>query len=253
MSFGGNIDQAIRLTGATVVQAGTVSITHDYHLANAITERTAAALLCRFAPYRAVWSVTPEQFVEICHSGDVPVIVDAASEYDLQGFLKAGADVVIYSGHKFLGGPTSGIVAGRKDLVRAAFLQNRGIGRGMKVGKESIAGVIAALEAWENRDHVGIRKGEKEALKLWQDSLARRNGIITEIVPDPTGNPLERLEIRVKPASGFTASGRQKRWHLPSHRSLYAIMRSSSVAFFWTPAICMKAKRRSWLKYCLRY
>lgn len=210
VSFGGNIDQAIRLTGATVVQAGTVSITHDYHLANAITERTAAALYV-VSHHTVQYGALPlEQFVEICHSRDVPVIVDAASEYDLQGFLKAGADIVIYSGHKFLGGPTSGIVAGRKDLVRAAFLQNRGIGRGMKVGKESIAGVIAALEAWENRDHVGIRKGEKEALKLWQDSLARRNGIITEIVPDPTGNPLERLEIRVKPASGFTASGLAK-------------------------------------------
>ncbi len=37
--------------------------------------------------------------------------------------------------------------------MRHAFLQNMGIGRGMKVGKESIFGVMAALEAWENRDH----------------------------------------------------------------------------------------------------
>ena len=83
----------------------------------------------------------------------VPVIVDAASEYDLKGFLAAGADIVVYSAHKFLGGPTAGIVAGRKDLVRAAYLQNCGIGRGMKVGKESIAGAMAALEAWAQRDH----------------------------------------------------------------------------------------------------
>ena len=71
------------------------------------------------------------------------------------GFLAEGADIVVYSAHKFLGGPTAGIVAGRKDLVRAAFLQNRGIGRGMKVGKESIVGTIAALEAWGQRDHAG--------------------------------------------------------------------------------------------------
>ena len=80
-----------------------------------------------------------------------------------------GADIVIYSGHKFLGGPTTGIVAGRKDLVRAAFLQNRGIGRGMKVGKESIVGVMAALEAWERRDHAGeIRERERGARDLWR-------------------------------------------------------------------------------------
>ena len=80
------------------------------------------------------------EFAQIAHAAGVPVIVDAASEYDLTGMLAAGADLALYSSHKFLGGPTGGIVAGRRDLVRAAFLQNGGIGRGMKVGKEGIAG-----------------------------------------------------------------------------------------------------------------
>src|SRR4029453_18189779 len=92
---------------------------------------------------------------------------------DLKGFLARGADIALYSGHKFLGGPTTGIVAGRKDLVRAAYLQNRGVGRGMKVGKESIAGVMAALEAWEKRDHAGIRKRERQALELWRSEERR--------------------------------------------------------------------------------
>src|SRR6185437_15732386 len=83
-----------------------------------------------------------KRFAELCHAKGVPVIVDAASEYDLHGFLASGADLVVYSAHKFLGGPTAGIVAGRKSLVRATFLQNCGIGRGMKVGKEGIAGAI---------------------------------------------------------------------------------------------------------------
>ena len=71
------------------------------------------------------------EFCAICRERGVPVIVDAASEYDLRGFLAKGADLVAYSAHKFLGGPTAGIVAGRKDLVLATFLQNYGIGRGM--------------------------------------------------------------------------------------------------------------------------
>jgi L-seryl-tRNA(Ser) seleniumtransferase len=150
------------------------------------------------------------EFAEICHAAGVPVIVDAASEYDLQRFLKQGADIVIYSGHKFLGGPTTGIVAGRKDLVRAAFLQNRGIGRGMKVGKESIAGVIAALEAWESRDHEGIRKRESAALALWQATLSGLPGIKADILPDPTDNPLDRVLVTVTPESGYTAAGLAK-------------------------------------------
>jgi D-glucosaminate-6-phosphate ammonia-lyase len=80
--------------------------------------------------------------------------------------LAAGADIVIYSAHKFLGGPTAGIVAGRKDLVRATFLQNIGIGRGMKVGKEGIVGTIAALAAWHKRDHDAIRRLERSHLDL---------------------------------------------------------------------------------------
>ena len=137
----------------------------------------------------------------------MPVIVDAASEYDLRGFLAKGADVVCYSGHKFLSGPTSGIVAGRKDLVRAAYLQNRGIGRAMKVGKETIAGTIAALDAWERRDHAGIRARERAALELWLAALAGVPGIAARIVPDPTDNPLDRVEVHVGPESGFTAAG----------------------------------------------
>ena len=64
------------------------------------------------------------------------------------GFVAAGADVAIYSAHKFLGGLTAGIVAGKKELIRAAYLQNAGIGRGFKVGKEGIVGAITALDAW---------------------------------------------------------------------------------------------------------
>ena len=207
VNFGGNIDQAIRLCGGKVVQAGTVSVVNDYHVAEAISDRTAAGLYVVSHHTVQYGMLSLPEFAEICHAAGVPVIVDAASEYDLQRFLKQGADIVIYSGHKFLGGPTAGIVAGRKDLVRAAFLQNRGIGRGMKVGKESIAGVIAALEAWEDRDHEGIRKRESAALALWQETLSGLPGITAEIVPDPTDNPLDRLLVLIAPESGYTAAG----------------------------------------------
>ncbi|MEO7939496.1 MAG: hypothetical protein ABIR55_12800, partial [Burkholderiaceae bacterium] len=141
----------------------------------------------------------------LCHARGIPVIVDAASEYDLRGFLARGADIAVYSGHKFLGGPTSGIVAGRADLVRAARAQNHGIGRGMKVGKESIAGVMAALQAWQTRDAQAIRAREDAALDLWQTTLAPLQGLACARIDDPTGNPLQRLRVNVLPASGWTA------------------------------------------------
>jgi D-glucosaminate-6-phosphate ammonia-lyase len=207
VNYGAPIDQSIRLAGAKTVPAGTVSVTQDYHVREAIRERTAAGLYVVAHHTVQYGMLSLEEFCEICHARGIPVIVDAASEYDLRGFLARGADIVVYSGHKFLSGPTSGIVAGRKDLVRTAYLQNRGVARARKVGKESIAGTMAALEAWERRDHAGIRKREEAALHLWKDALQGLPGIAARIIPDPTTNPLDRLQVFVAPDSRFTAAG----------------------------------------------
>ncbi|TPN78572.1 aminotransferase class V-fold PLP-dependent enzyme [Mesorhizobium sp. CU2] len=207
VNYGAPVDQSIRVAGAKVISAGTVSVTQDYHVREAINERTAAALYVVAHHTVQYGMLSLEEFCEICHAKNVPVVVDAASEYDLRSFLARGADIVVYSGHKFLSGPTSGIVTGRKDLVRAAYLQNRGVARAMKVGKESIAGTMAALDAWEKRDHAGIRRREEAALNLWKDALQGIPGINAEIIPDPTNNPLDRLQVFVRPESRFTAAG----------------------------------------------
>lgn len=199
VSYGAPVDQAVRLAGGKVVLIGQATSTHRYHMEQAINERTAAALYVVSHHVVDYGLLSLKEFVEIAHARGVPVIVDAASEYDLRIFLEQGADIVLYSGHKFLGGPTSGIIAGRKGLVRTAFLQNLGIGRGMKAGKESIFGVMAALEAWEKRDHAGIRARETAALKLWQEALDGRPGVRALIEPDPTNNPLDRMRVIVSP------------------------------------------------------
>ena len=204
--YGAPIEQALRLTGAKVVPVGQSTFARPYHLAGKINERTSAAVFVISHHAVQYGQIDLAEFCAICRERGVPVIVDAASEYDLKGFLAKGADIVCYSAHKFLGGPTAGIVAGRKDLVRAAFLQNNGIGRGMKVGKESIAGTIAALEAWGKRDHKAVRARETGYLKLWMDRLAKVPGLRPSIVPDPTDNPLDRLKLEVNAAeSGTTA------------------------------------------------
>ncbi|WP_320197965.1 aminotransferase class V-fold PLP-dependent enzyme [Agrobacterium sp. rho-13.3] len=199
VSYGAPVDQSIRLAGGKVVMIGQATSTHRYHMENAITDRTAAAVYVVSHHVVDYGLLNLKEFVEIAHAKGVPVIVDAASEYDLKLFLEQGADIVLYSGHKFLGGPTSGIVAGKKELVRNAFLQNMGVGRGMKVGKESIYGVMAALEAWEKRDHVGIRERETSYLNLWAQTLANRPGVIALIEPDPTNNPLDRMRVIISP------------------------------------------------------
>ena len=199
VGYGAPVDQAIRLAGAKVVPVGQATNARAYQLEGAINDRTAAALYV-VSHHTVQYGLMPlDEFAAVCHARGVPVIVDAASEYDLKGFLAAGADIALYSSHKFLGGPTGGIVAGARDLVRAIFVQNSGIGRGMKVGKESILGTIAALEAWETRDHAGIRARERAALELWQARFASHPGVTATIIPDPTNNPLDRLQLSLDP------------------------------------------------------
>ena len=205
VGYGASLEQTIGMTGARVVTVGTVSKAQAYQLDQAITEHTACAVFVVSHMTVQYALLGLDAFCRICHAKGIPVIVDAASEYDLRGFLASGADVAVYSGQKFLGGPTAGIVAGRQHLVRAAALQNRGIGRGMKVGKESIAGVMAALDAWETRDHAAIRAREDAALALWLETLRPITGLDCSLVPDPTGNPLQRLRVRPGARGGHSA------------------------------------------------
>jgi L-seryl-tRNA(Ser) seleniumtransferase len=61
-------------------------------------------------------------------------------------------------------------------------------------------GTIAALEAWEKRDHAAVRARETSYLQHWQDRLSGRRGVKVEILPDPTHNPLDRMLVTVDPA-----------------------------------------------------
>jgi D-glucosaminate-6-phosphate ammonia-lyase len=199
VSYGAPVEQGIRLAGAKVVPVGQATSAYGYQLNGAINERTAAAVYV-VSHHTVQYGLIPlKEFVEICHARGVPVIVDAASEYDLTGFLAAGADIALYSSHKFLGGLTGGIVAGRTELVRATYMQNMGIGRGMKIGKEGILGTIAALEAWEKRDHAAVRERETRYLELWEQTLSGRPGVTPIREADPTNNPLDRLKVAIEP------------------------------------------------------
>ncbi len=199
ISFGAPVEQMIRLSGAKVVPVGQATAASAYQLAASINENTAAGVFVISHHVVDYAQIPLKTFIEVCHGKGIPVIVDAASEYDLTTVLALGADIVIWSGHKFLGGPTSGIVAGSKDLVRATYLQNRGVGRGMKVGKESIVGVMAAMAAWKTRDHEGIRARERAALDVWSEALSGKPGVTATVVPDPTNNPLDRMKVKIDP------------------------------------------------------
>ena len=206
INYGAPIDQAIRQSGACLCSVGGAALAHSFHLQDAINDQTAAALYVVSHHVVQEGQIPLVEFAQICRERGVPLIVDMASEYDLKTPIDLGADLVIYSSHKFLGGPTAGIVAGKTEAVRNAYLQNRGIGRPMKAGKESVVGAMAALEAWEKRDHQAIKAAESGYLNHWRESLKNVAGLSLEIHDDWTGNPIQRLKVTVDPqASGLYA------------------------------------------------
>lgn len=110
--------------------------------------------------------LSPEELIAIGKDAGVPVMVDGASRLppptNLTTYNDLGADLVVISGGKGLEGPQStGILSGRADLIEAARLQaapNDHIGRGMKVGKEEIIGLVVALERYRSLDHARRRQ-----------------------------------------------------------------------------------------------
>ena len=102
-----------------------------------------------------------DEFVSIGKARGVPTMNDAASDAtpkeNLWKYTKQGFDLVIFSGGKALRGPqASGLLLGRKDLIEAALPAMSpfgGIGRGMKVGKEELCGLLAAVERYLKVDH----------------------------------------------------------------------------------------------------
>ena len=196
VNFGASISQVVRLAGANLTEIGTSTACRPYQLEGALSHGAACALYVVSHHTVQAGMIGLKDFVRMCHQHDVPVIVDAASEYDLKTFLQQGADLVVYSAHKFLGGPTAGIIAGTRELVRACYInQTIGIGRVMKVGKEGIVGAVAALDRWTTLDHQALHAEEYAKAAAIRQGIQDLPGISVTEIPDPTGNPITRLKV----------------------------------------------------------
>ena len=152
-------------------------------LADAIGESIAAFVY--FAGLKEGSCPTLSECASVCQNRGVPVIVDAAgrmpTRQNVRHLLSDGADLLLYSGGKAIGGPQpSGIICGRPDLVRACFLSacpHSGIGRPMKVGREEAMGLLRALELFLERDHAADNEARRAKLETIQCALADMPGL----------------------------------------------------------------------------
>jgi len=206
-------DHAIRVAGGRIVDIGHndrgtgagIRGLEAWEMEAAINPQTVAFV---FVAHAESMDMLP-MVVATAHAHQLPLIVDAAAQLppreNLRRFIDAGADLVLFSGGKAIGGPQgSGILAGRRDLIGSALVQmmdmdvhpqtwsasplidrtalkgipHHGIGRGFKVGKEEIAGLLVALERFMQRDDAAIRTRLRERLQTMADALASAGPIL---------------------------------------------------------------------------
>lgn len=208
-------DQAILLSGARLVEVGRTSKALPEEVENAVSERTAAFFYASEAePMRG--SIPLEVLSPILKKHGIPIIVDAAAELppkeNLTRFHERGADLVVFSGGKQLRGPqSSGLILGRKDLIDACdacTCPNSGVGRCMKIDKETIAGIVKAVELFvetdfEAQDRRWTSMSQRMAEMIERSGVAQvRMGYPQE----PGVQPVHILRVYVRPSSTSAAA-----------------------------------------------
>ncbi|WP_216848899.1 aminotransferase class V-fold PLP-dependent enzyme [Pedobacter sp. L105] len=171
-------------------------------LENAITEKTALMYYLNVAT--DLGQIKHEEWVAIAKKHQVPTMIDIAADIppvqNLWKYNDLGFDLVCVSGGKAICGPQSaGILMGRKELIKAARLNapphGDNIGRGMKVNKEEILGMYAALDHYIKRDHKKEWQDWEERVALIGDEAKKVNGVTTTVTVPPIANHTPLLNI----------------------------------------------------------
>lgn len=190
-------DHAVRNTGIRFVEVETVQ-----ELEAAINERTVMMLFMNAANY---WGeIRDETFLALGKKHGLPVFIDCAADVppveNLWKYNEMGFDLVTISGGKALRGPqSSGLLMGRKDLIEAARLNHspnaNTIGRGMKVNKEEMLGLLVAVEQFLEMDQDAWREEQDRRADAIRSAVANYPSLETEIVVQEIGNHFPHVRI----------------------------------------------------------
>jgi len=184
------------LTGAKIVRVETREETEK-----AISERTAMLFFLNKADSDG--QIKRQEWIEIGKKHGVSTFSDAAADVPpssrLGQYVKEGFDLVTFSGGKGLFGPQcSGLLLGRQDLIEAgkqAISPSGGIGRGMKVGKEEMIGVLAAVERYLKVDHDAERRQLEDRAAQVLAALAKVSGVKAEKHVPEIANHVPHVKI----------------------------------------------------------
>ena len=194
--------------GAEIKLSGDGNGASAIQFANSITDKTAGILYTfAYGPPRAGLSI--KEVVEIANDNDVPVIVDGAAmlppKSNLTRYIEDGADLVTFSGGKYIGGPQSaGLLAGRKDLIEAALLNSgpeMAVGRPSKVGREEMIGMATALQLFIESDDDARMAAMRAQAEHIHDQLKDNSKVTGSVEHDYLQYHVPNCVIKVKNGS----------------------------------------------------
>ena len=189
-------DRQVAAAGVKLVDVDTVA-----DLRRRISERTVMMLAYNFED----WSkISRSEWVAIAREHHVPTLLDAAADTPprdrLWEYSKMGFDLVTFSGGKGLRGPQdAGLLLGRKDLIEAAKLNTAPrcgtIGRGMKVSKEDMVAMVAAVERFLRLDHDAEEREWRRRIDVISAAVGNLPTVKTETITPPVANHVPHLLI----------------------------------------------------------
>ncbi|KAB8127023.1 DgaE family pyridoxal phosphate-dependent ammonia lyase [Gracilibacillus oryzae] len=193
VQYGAPVETMVYLGGGNLLEVGYANEGRAEHIEEAINEKTAAILYVK--SHHAVQKnmISVEEAWEVAQQNKIPLIVDAAAEEDIQKYVQY-SDLAIYSGSKAMEGPTSGIVGGKRTYIEWVKQQLHGIGRSMKVGKETSFGLLQALDEYSQKEDTS--KQEKESLLPLME-LNDLSGVNVTIVQDEAGRAIFRSRVQI--------------------------------------------------------
>jgi L-seryl-tRNA(Ser) seleniumtransferase len=236
-------DRVIDLIGCRIVEIGNVLQTFEWELEGAIGEQTAAVVWVA-GQHLPAGALDLETTVRIAHSRGVPVVVDAAAQLPpISNFWKftadCGADAAVFSGGKALRGPqASGLLVGSASLVAAARANgtpHQRLVRSMKVSKEEIAGLVAAVRRYVRLDHDALIQEWEKIVEGWLARLRGTDGVLAvRAFPNEAGQPTPRLRVQIDACvAGISAS--QVADVLWNGNPRIAVLQESDDVFYVTP------------------
>jgi len=190
-------DHQLRGTGVKLIEIETRD-----QLRRAVNERTAMMHFTNFA--NAAGQIKVDEWVSVAKELKLPCMNDAAADTPplshLWDYANMGYDLITFSGGKAMRGPQcAGLLIGREDLVHYALLNNSPfedtLGRGQKVGKEEIIGMIKALELYLAEDHDALAREWQQRLNTVSTQITKIPGVSTAFFTPDLANHVPHMQI----------------------------------------------------------